>query len=148
MSKKYTLSLGKKANLRADLESWRGKTFTAQELSGFDIGSLLGVPCMITIKQEKKGEKTYSNVASVTRFPAALKASKPTPINEQQLFDVTEPDMRVYEVLPDWIKGQIDQCVERSAKKPESTASAGSAAGQAAARQATSFDDMEDEIPF
>jgi hypothetical protein len=144
VSKKYTLSLGKKANLRSDLESWRGKAFTPEDLKGFDIGQLLGAACMVTIKHDKKGEKTYANVASVTKFPAALKDMKPKARNDLQVFDVTEPNNVVYEVLPDWIKKQIDQCVERTGK-PQSAAAAGKAAGHAAA---TGFDDMDDDIPF
>lgn len=145
VSKKYTLSLGKKAALRADLEAWRGKAFTAEELNGFDIGTLLGVPCMITIKHDKKGEKTYSNVAGVTRFPAALKNSKPKPVNAMQVFDVSEFDRSVYESLPEWIRTQIDQSVERSGSKPQSGSKE---AGAAAARQEHSFADMDDDIPF
>ena len=41
LSKEYTLSLGDKANLRADIESWRGKTFTQEELEGFDLANIL-----------------------------------------------------------------------------------------------------------
>ena len=37
ISKKYTLSLHTKSQLRKDLEAWRGKTFTQQELEGFDL---------------------------------------------------------------------------------------------------------------
>lgn len=142
-SKKYTLSLGKKANLRADLESWRGKAFTEQEMSGFDVQQLLGAPCMITIKHEKKAEKTYANVASVTRFPAALKNSRPTARNQLQAFNVSEPDMAVFEVLPDWIKEQISQCVEWN-KKPEQKAQQ----RQTPAHAGTGFDDIDDDIPF
>jgi hypothetical protein len=32
LNKRYTLSLGEQANLRKDLESWRGKPFTAEEI--------------------------------------------------------------------------------------------------------------------
>src|SRR3990167_3685661 len=35
ISKFYTLSLSEKANLRKDLEGWRGKSFTESELEGF-----------------------------------------------------------------------------------------------------------------
>jgi len=33
----YTLSLSEKANLRHDLEAWRGRKFTPDELKGFDV---------------------------------------------------------------------------------------------------------------
>jgi hypothetical protein len=139
-SKKYTLSLGKKANLRADLESWRGKAFTEQEMAGFDVQQLLGAPCMVTIKHEKKAEKTYANVASVTRFPAALKNSKPVARNELQAFNVSEPDMTVFEVLPDWIKEQIQQCVEWNKKAPQRAVASAETEG--------AFDGVDEEPPF
>ena len=37
ISNRYTLSLGEKANLRRDLESWRGRGFSEEELDGFNI---------------------------------------------------------------------------------------------------------------
>lgn len=144
ISKKYTLSLGKKANLRADLESWRGRAFTEQELAGFDIGSLLGAPCMVTVKHNASGGKTYANVASVTRFPAALKNMKPDAKNEPQLFDVNERNMRVFDTLPDWLTDIIKQSVEWSGHKQTNLASAGAAAG----RTANAVNDMDDDIPF
>jgi hypothetical protein len=144
MSKQYTLSLGKKASLRADLESWRGRAFTDDELNGFDIGQLLGAACMVTVKHDRKADKTYSNVASVTRFPAALKALKPTAKNDLHLFDVTGPDMTIFEVLPDWIKEKINQCSEWSAPKKQSLAQSSATAGKAG----TSFDEMDSDIPF
>ena len=145
VSKTYTLSLGKKANLRADLESWRGKAFQESELHGFDISTLLGQPCMVTIKHQTKGDKTYSNVATVSRFPAALKDHKPKAINKLQLFDVTEFDRPLYEALPEWIRKQIDASAERSGT-PQNTRAATSAAGAAAA--GSGFDDMDDDVPF
>ena len=42
ISKRYTMSLGEQSTLRKDLESWRGKKFTAEELLGFDLNVLLG----------------------------------------------------------------------------------------------------------
>lgn len=145
VSKQYTLSLSKKANLRADLESWRGKAFTDDELKGFDIGQLLGAYCMVTVKHDKKGDKTYTNVASVARWPAALKNSKFEARYGNQLFDVDNPDKQMFEDFPDWLKEKIESCMEwrgggQQAPQPtekKRTAAAG-----------TGFDDMDDEIPF
>jgi hypothetical protein len=65
--KRYTLSLGEKANLRKDLESWRGKAFTATELAGFDVETIIGVNCLINVQHSTSadGSKTYANVVSV-----------------------------------------------------------------------------------
>ena len=65
ISKKYTISLNEKANLRKDLQTWRGKTFTEQELEGFDIKNVLGKSCMIQIIHNKKADKVYANIAAI-----------------------------------------------------------------------------------
>jgi hypothetical protein len=54
VSKFYTLSLHEKATLRKDLESWRGKAFTDEELDGFDVEKLIGANCMLNIVEYKK----------------------------------------------------------------------------------------------
>ena len=36
INKDYTLSLGEKATLRKDIESWRGQSFKENELKGFE----------------------------------------------------------------------------------------------------------------
>src|SRR5690348_13499642 len=50
--RRYTNSLHEKATLRRDLESMRGRPFTDKELDGFDLESLIGVGCFITIIHE------------------------------------------------------------------------------------------------
>ena len=60
LSKFYTLSLAKKANLRQDLESWRGKAFTDEELKGFDVEKLKGVNCLLNVIEEKGRSKIAS----------------------------------------------------------------------------------------
>lgn len=73
LNKKYTLSLSEKANLRKDLESWRGKQFTAEELQdGFDMDKLYGANCLIGIKHEvdrNDPTKTYANVSAILPLP-------------------------------------------------------------------------------
>jgi len=67
LSKYYTLSLGRKANLRKDLESWRGKAFTDQELKGFDVEVLKGVNCLLNVIQEPGADgKERSKIASIS----------------------------------------------------------------------------------
>jgi hypothetical protein len=69
ISKFYTLSLNEKANLRKDLDSWRGVPFTEEELSdGFDVEKLIGVQCKLNLitKKNQKGEDRVV-VASIAR---------------------------------------------------------------------------------
>jgi hypothetical protein len=65
VQKRYTLSLHEKSNLRLDLQSWRGRAFTEDELRGFDLEKLIGVNCMLNIVHTQKGGETYANVTAV-----------------------------------------------------------------------------------
>ena len=64
--KRYTLSLDERAVLGHDLESWRGKHFTKEELDGFDVERLVGANALLNIIHNTAGDKTYANVASVS----------------------------------------------------------------------------------
>ena len=70
VNKRYTCSLHEKANLRKDLESWRGRGFTDEECAGFDIEALVGVSCMLNLIHNKgsKGD-TFANVSGVMKLP-------------------------------------------------------------------------------
>jgi hypothetical protein len=70
--KRYTLSLHKKAALRADLESWRGRPFTDQELMGFDVENVIGVPALLNIQQIVKDGETYSNIMTLMKLPKGM----------------------------------------------------------------------------
>jgi hypothetical protein len=62
----YTLSLHERAALRKDLESWRGKRFTEQELDGFDLEKLLGAPAQVAITHSVADDgMIYANVSTV-----------------------------------------------------------------------------------
>jgi hypothetical protein len=64
--RRYTLSLHEKANLRKDLESWRGKAFTDDELKGFDLeDKLLGKNAFVNVVHVEKDGKIYANLAAV-----------------------------------------------------------------------------------
>jgi hypothetical protein len=75
--KRYTLSLHEKAALRKDLESWRGRAFTEEELQGFDLENLLRIGCLLNIIHASKDGQTYSNVASIMKLPKGMQAPEP-----------------------------------------------------------------------
>jgi hypothetical protein len=81
ISKFYTLSLNEKANLRHDLEAWRGKAFTEEELAGFDVERLIGVNCMLNVVEKKKQDGNITQtIGSI--MPAIKGLPKITPVNE------------------------------------------------------------------
>lgn len=68
--KQYNLSLHEKATLRKDLESWRGRKFTDQELKGFDLEKLIGVNCQVQVVHDISDDGTiYANVQAVVPPP-------------------------------------------------------------------------------
>jgi hypothetical protein len=108
IDKEYTLSLGEKANLRKDLQSWRGKAFTEAEAESFDITKLLGVPCMLNIihvQGKKDATKTYQSIGSVSPMPKGLVC--PEQINPTFTFEFDTFNQEKFDTLPDFIKDQI-----------------------------------------
>lgn len=67
--KSYTLSLSEKATLRRDLETWRGKKFSKDELLGFDLEKLIDANCQLQIMHALSEDgKTYANVQAVVPY--------------------------------------------------------------------------------
>lgn len=65
VQKRYTLSLNEKATLRKELESWRGRAFTEEELKGFDLEKLLGANAQLNIQHATRDGNTYANVIGI-----------------------------------------------------------------------------------
>lgn len=79
ISKRYTLSLDEKANLRKDLEAWRGRAFTEEELAGFDVESVIGANAFLSITQKVSKAITYANVTSIMKLPKGMTSLGLTP---------------------------------------------------------------------
>lgn len=142
ISGNYTLSLSEKATLRAILESWRGKPFTLEELSGFDITNLLDKWCMVTISHDTndKNKKTYANVKAVSPVPAIIKKNGlPNGINKHTSLSLESDsfDQGLFDSLSDGIKKKIME-------SPEYKKLGGSSPDKPVADLAT----MDDDVPF
>lgn len=109
ISKIYTASLHEKANLRRDLESWRNKEFTEQELAGFNLAKLLGVNATLQVTHKRKDNKVYANVSNV--LPLMKNMEKRQPENPVVYFDMDE-SMELPERTPQWIKDIIAKSKE------------------------------------
>jgi hypothetical protein len=111
ISKKYSLSLNDKANLKKDLESWLGRGVTEQEQKeGFSLGTLLGKPCLLSIIHAESNGKTYANIAAVMSVPKGTKV--PDQSNPAVSYDVENGKDAVFEKLPEWIRTMIEQSKE------------------------------------
>ena len=143
--KNYTLSWSEKANLRLDLQSWRGKPFTQEEMRKFDLKNVLGAWCMLNIIERpgKSDGKMYTNVDGVTPVPAMIKQNGlPTAVNKNELFKIDEPDMEMFNGFRDNLKAKISSSPEWQKKQGKTPAPAPQAAPAKPA-----FDEDED-IPF
>ena len=111
----YTASMSKKANLRKILEGWRSKAFDEQQAATFDIASVLGKPCMISVSESTSDGTTYSNIASISPLPKGV----PAPKAELPLLLYHEGDKSMFEKLPEWIRKKIETAVpEPDAEEP------------------------------
>ena len=91
LQKEYNPTLVENSNLRADLETWRGRQFSNQELgldqsgnpdpnlAGFDLESVVGANCFINVgdKTSKQG-KIYSEIKNINPLPPEYPKIKPT----------------------------------------------------------------------
>ena len=105
VTNQYTLSLSDQAHLRKMLVGWRGVQFTPEELTGFDIEVLKGIPCLVSLIEVDSNGKTYINVSTV-----AKKMETMVPITQETNWTVT----------PNWIrKRQVIGKVEGIIADPE-----------------------------
>jgi hypothetical protein len=107
VSKFYTVSLSEKSNLRPDLEAWRGRAFTPEELAGFDLNNVLDKPCMVSIIHNDKGKARVSSVAKLVKGMTV-----PNAFHAPFIFSLDNFDGNVFQALPEGIKKLIAQSDE------------------------------------
>ena len=143
ISKSYTVSLHEKAGLRKDLAAWRGRDFTDEEAKAFDVSKLMGVYCMVNVTTSETNGKTYSNVAGLTPLPGALKNAKPAPVHEHVLFDLDEPDMKVFATFHE----KLQDAIKRSPEWARHSKTVGNQWGNTP-QPGSGFADDGSDIPF
>lgn len=141
IGRKYTYSSHEKSNLRKDLESWRGVKFTDAEMGEFDIGKLVGAPCMLSVVHNENNGNVYANVGSLMRLPKGTKA--PLPQNESLCFSLADRPFNhaIFEALSERLQETI-------AKSPEYTAAVEGRDPNEAQHAGSLADDLDDAIPF
>ncbi len=142
VSRFYTNSLNEKATLRHDLAQWRGRDFTDEESKKFDLQSILGHPCMLSVISNEKGR---SKVGGVMKMPKGQTAPEPT--NKPYAFWLDEFQRSAFESLSEGIKKIIMRSPEyQTITAPLPPATPAQAA--VAQMQGKKFADIESDIPF
>jgi hypothetical protein len=130
---KFTLSLHEKAALRKILKSWRGRDFTPDELKKFDVETILGAPCLVSVSHAPKdGGGVYANVDAVMKLPQGMAA--PSLEGDPLLYTPDNPE--TFEQLRPWLQEII------KAQKELETVGAGAGDPNDWRR------DLDDDIPF
>lgn len=145
ISSSYTASLHEKASLRKVLESWRGRSFTADELKGFDLKNVLGKPCMINVVHTEKDGNTYANVAAVMPLPKGVKGAPAS--HELINVDLDDFEEDAFERLSDRLQDKIRVSPEYKAIYATDDDFRGGDEGGISGRQ-DDRPDLDDEIPF
>lgn len=140
ISQFYTASLGEKANLRRDLENWRGRAFTEEELNGFDQKRILGQPCLLNLV-EKEGKVRVNAVSAIVK-----NMEIPPQVNESFFYDIDDGEGGNWNKLTDGVKAMIVRSKEwQEAQQPTKQ----QAVQAQASHEAAGFDGGEDQsIPF
>ena len=111
-SKFYTLSIGTKATLGKHLTGLMGRGFTPEESAGFELHTLMGQNCTLSIGSKLKADNTPGDEIIGMGPPTATYTSA----IDQIYFDLNaQPlDKVAWERIPDWIKGKIEKANEWS----------------------------------
>lgn len=105
ISKEYSFSLNEKSTLRKDLQAWRGKPFTEEELRGFNLLNILNKACQLQIILEEKNGKQYNNIASIMALP---KGTQVEPLKETFHVDLENPETWVnWGKIANWMQERI-----------------------------------------
>ena len=144
----YTASLAEKANLRRVLESWRGRAFTTNELTGFDLETIIGAPCLLQIIHKQTADHTRAHVQSVSKLPTGLDC--PAQHCPSRTFSFASPSRQDFDALPEWIQTQIKAAAEWKAlqQRPEVSPANDFAAITAAEPFSGEGVEEADESPF
>ncbi len=147
VNKRYTASLNEKSILRKELESWRGKAFTNEELAGFNLKNILNAPGMVNLvakENKKKPDDPYINIASITPLVKGMEAKATE--NEPFAFEIEELNdpKKVAQVYP-WVQKILAESDEGKAIR---FVAAEKPANAEPASEGTPTGDDDETIPF
>lgn len=146
---RYTSSLSPKATLRLQLETWRGRVFTDEELAEFDLFKLIGAPAMISIVHSDDGR--YANISAIVRLPKGMicgPAELPTaaydPMDPMAAVEFEKLSPRMKETV---IKGQA-LAAAQAAPVPAAAPAPGHQTPSALLAPSAPDEYFDDDIPF
>ena len=108
LSRTFSVATSRKANLRAIISSWNGKTYSDDEFGELDLFAQIGKPCMLNVVLNDSG--VYSNVDSVVPMPKGVPA--PVSTTPPIRWDMDAWDDAVFQTLPEWARDKIKKSTQ------------------------------------
>ena len=75
--------------------------------NGKDLKKLIGLPCMVNIKHNKKG---YAQIKDVVSAPEGMPI--PELANDPQIFSMDDPDMDLFNKLPEFVQNKMKSALD------------------------------------
>lgn len=150
ISRRYNLSSSTKSTLRSDLENWLGRILTTADFGQFNLSEMLGCSCLIGIKHEVRGDRTYANVTSVMQPPKGTPPRLPL-TNAGAAFSLSDRPFAYsdFNALPSWLQDLVKKSPEYGAATNVRQISATPQRLAAVlAPAAPAVDPLDDPIPF
>ena len=107
ITKKYTESLGEKANLRKLIEAVIGTSLIDEEAYAFDLHEIIGKPCIITVKHKVNpaNKEEYAYIDSVSSLMKGQEC--PPQVNPTYVFELNPFSEEKFMSLPEFIQKEI-----------------------------------------
>jgi len=165
VGKEYTASLFESANLRKDLESWRGKSFTQEELDSLELTDFLGCTVKIEVGLTQQTAEFAGGNPKIMRLSEPRNGTEQVAtVNPQVAFDMSvycdefngnsnansKAMCDVFDDVPAYLQKKVEESYEyRAAVEKGARASTVEveAPAESLADLASSSDD-DDKLPF
>ena len=129
-----------------------------QEHEG-DLAPLVGSPCNVTLihnPNAKDPENPYVNIANISAMRPRDAANAPELINPSKVFDLSNPDLEVFNSLPKWIQEKITGNLEYAGSPLEGLLKGGKGVAKAkpekavkqAVKAAPEPDAEDEDVPY
>lgn len=79
-----------------------------------DWSQMIGEPIMVTVINNAVGDKIYDNIGNISPMRPKDAARCPDLVNPSKVFDLQEPNIEVFNALPEWLREKIKGNLEFS----------------------------------
>jgi hypothetical protein len=116
-------------NIMAELatSTKRAKALDPDSVHNGDWPAMLGSPVNVTVVINESKGKVYTNIASTATMRAKDAQKCPELKNDTKFFDLSEPDLEVFNSLPEWIREKIKGNLNFAGSKLEALLAGGEA---------------------